>query len=34
MKTVTRFKTSLISILSAAALVVGGGFWQVATFGE
>ena len=34
MKTLTRFNKSLISTVSAAALVVGGGLWQVAIAGE
>lgn len=34
MKTLTRFNRSFISTVSAAALVVGGGFWQIATAGD
>ena len=34
MKTLTRFNKSVISTMSAAALVIGGGVWQVAAAGE
>mgnify|MGYP001815307009 FL=1 len=34
MKTLKRFNRSIISTVSAAALVIGGGFWQVAAAGE